>query len=269
MLIMLRNALIWTFCLGVASGIAPPLKATTLEVASDTLSSRRVIRSQILGYGLQFWVYTPPGHESMENLPALYVSDGAWYLRSGQLAALADSMITTGEIEPIVIVFLDARNPDNLDINRRNEQFFCNPRFIDFVRDELVPRIDQNYHTFSDRTARSILGLSFGGLNSACFGLHAHDTFEGIAMQSPAMHPVKTIHQAYADSSRLPIKVFLSSGDHRDNEDRTRRLRDILENKGYPLHYMEVPFAHNWMNWKPLLDDMLTYFYASNATQTN
>jgi enterochelin esterase-like enzyme len=88
-------------------------------------------------------------------------------------------------------------------------------------------------------------------------------------MQSPAMHPVKTIHQAYADSRRLPIKVFLSSGDHRDNEDRTRKLRDILEDKEYPLHYMEVPFAHNWMNWKPLLDDILTYFYASDSTQTN
>lgn len=264
----MRRFILWICFIGGAAGIVMPVQATETAV-TDTLSNRRVIRSQILDYGLQFWVYTPPGHESMDKLPALYVSDGAWYLKRGGLAVIADSMIAIGEIEPLVIVFLDARNPDNLDINRRNEQFFCNPRFIDFVRDELVPRIDRTYHTFSDRTARSILGLSFGGLNSACFGLHAHDTFEGIAMQSPAMHLVKTIHQAYADSRRLPIKVFLSSGDHRDNEDRTRKLRDILEDKEYPLHYMEVPFAHNWMNWKPLLDDILTYFYASDSTQTN
>ena len=230
---------------------------------TDTLSNKRIIRSEVLGYGLQFWVYTPPNHEELSDLPVLYVSDGAWYLRSGELNTLADQMIESGQIEPLIIVFLDARNPDNPNLNRRNEQFFCNQQYVQFYRSELIPRIERNYHARSDREARAILGLSFGGLNSACFGLHANDLFEGIAMQSPAMHPVRYIHEAYADSARMPLNIFLSSGDHRDNEDRTRRLRDILQEKGYPLTYMEVPFAHNWLNWKPLLDDVLLHFYAT------
>jgi len=222
------------------------------------------MRSDALGYSLQYRVYLPAGHESMSDLPSMYVADGQWYIAEGGMRSVLDTLIEEGKIEPVLVVFVDNRNPVNLNENRRNRQFFCNPNYIDFYRDELVPRIDSTYNTRADRSSRGILGLSFGGLNSACFGLYAHDTFEDIAMQSPAMHPVPSIQQAYRDSVGLPLNIFLSSGDRRDNEDRTRHFRDILEDKEYPMKYMEVPFAHNWENWRPLLDDLLLYFYGQD-----
>jgi hypothetical protein len=33
----------------------------------------------------------------------------------------------------VLVVFVDSRNPDNLQQNRRNQQFFCNPRYVDFL----------------------------------------------------------------------------------------------------------------------------------------
>ena len=78
----------------------------------------------------------------------------------------------------------------------------------------------------------------------------ARNSFEGIAMQSPAMHPVATIHDSYAQSEMLPLKIFLSTGSARDNEAQTRKLRDILEEKGYPMEYVEVPYGHSWDNWQ-------------------
>ncbi|MDA1027669.1 MAG: alpha/beta hydrolase-fold protein [Bacteroidetes bacterium] len=229
----------------------------------SSLSDAIRIRSEVLGYNLQYWVYTPSGYDSLEGLPVLFLSDGAWYIDPGQLPALLDKMIEKREIRPIVAVFLDARIPENTSLNRRNGQFFCNQAFIRFYKEELIPTIDKKYKTSANRMGRTTLGLSFGGLNSACFGLHANDVFYGIGMQSPATHPIRTIHSSYADSSRLPINIFLSSGDRDDNETVTRRLRDILIEKGYPLKYLEVPFAHNWDNWKPLLDDFLLHFYGS------
>jgi enterochelin esterase-like enzyme len=237
--------------------------AGAVQAQPSNLTDAIRIRSEVLGYNLQYWVYTPAGYESIEGLPVLFLSDGAWYLDPGELPELIDKMIKDGEIGPIVAVFLDARIPENTSLSRRNAQYFCNPRFIQFYKDEFIPTIEKNYKVQANRVSRTIVGLSFGGLNSACFGLYAHDSFEGIAMQSPATHPIRTIHSAYADSSRLPLNIFLSSGDHDDNEDRTRRFRDILMEKGYPLKYVEVPFAHNWNNWKPLLDDLLVYFYSS------
>ncbi len=221
------------------------------------------IRSEVLGYNLQYWVYTPSGYDSMNGLPVLFLSDGAWYIEPGELPALLDQMIENQEIEPLVAVFLDARIPENVSLSRRTAQYFCNKGFIQFYKEELIPSIDATYKTSANRLGRNILGLSFGGLNSACFGLYAHNTFSGIGMQSPATHPIRTIHSAYSDSTRLPLNIFLSSGDHDDNEAQTRRFRDILIEKGYPIKYLEVEGAHNWDNWKPLLDDFLLYLYGA------
>lgn len=236
------------------------LSAPSFAQPSEVTPSK-LIRSEVLGYTLQYWVYLPPGYDDLDDLPVLFLSDGAWYKETGRMPEVIDSLLAEQLIEPVVAVFLDARIPENVRLNRRNGQFFCNPLYIKFYKEEFIPTIDQTYKTKQDRSARTIAGLSFGGLNSACFGLHAHDVMEGIAMQSPATHPVRTIHQAYKDSVQLPLRIFLSSGDHKDNEARTRTLRDILQEKGYPMKYIEVPFAHNWDNWGPLLDDMLMYYY--------
>ncbi len=110
--------------------------------------------------------------------------------------------------------------------------------------------------------------MSFGGLNSACFGLEAHESFGGIGMQSPAMHPVDDLFSRYRKAPKRDMKIFLSTGTKSDNEGRTRTLKGILQHKGYAIHYVEVPYGHNWNNWGPLLDDALIYFFGTeNSTR--
>ncbi|NNF04969.1 MAG: esterase family protein [Rhodothermales bacterium] len=241
--------------------LLPLIWLFALTPVGGELSGNILISSDALGYDLQYRVYLPAGADSTDALPALYVFDGQWYIDEGRMHETLDSLIERSRIEPVIVVFVDNRAPENLRLNRRNGQFFCNPRYIRFFTDELVPAVDAAWPTRAAADARSVLGLSFGGLAAACFGLHAHDTFSGIAMQSPAMHPVPSMWDAWADSSRLPVRIFLSSGDYNDNEARTRRLRDILSKKRYEMQYVEVPFAHNWMNWRPLLDDVLLFLY--------
>lgn len=233
------------------------------RLISGTLTENERIESEALGYKLQYRVYLPDGFESMSDLPVLYVTDGQWYISDGAMPRVLDRLIGSGEIEPVIAVFVDNRDPDNLKVNRRNRQFFCNKRYADFFSEELVPAIDNKYRTKRDRTGRVILGLSFGGLNSACFGLQASETFEGIAMQSPAMHPVKDLFDRYEKTENLQLNIFLSTGSSNDNEQRTRRFKSILEAKKYRMHYVEVPFGHEWANWGPLIDDVLIYFFDS------
>lgn len=249
------------FLLLVILGFSQQTAAQPSPTQTGTLSANQIIDSEILDYKLQYRVYVPEGYDDLANLPVLYVVDGQWYIGRGEVPQMLDQLIGEGKMEPVIAVFVDNRNPDDLNDNRRNRQFFCNTQYVQFFTDELIPEIDAQYKTAPDRTNRVILGLSFGGLNSACFGLHAHASFEGIAMQSPAMHPVPYIFSAYQDSTRLPIKVFLSSGTQNDNEARTRRLKSILEEKDYNLSYIEVPYGHNWQNWKPLIDDLLLFYF--------
>ena len=108
-----------------------------------------------------------------------------------------------------------------------------------------------------------MLGLSFGALNSACFGLLLPNEFAGIAMQSPASgRHLDVVGELYEKSPVLPLKMFLSVGTRNDNGGAVRRFKRILESKGYDIHYQTVREGHNWKNWGPQLIDVLTTFFS-------
>jgi len=231
--------------------------------AKGTLTDNIRIESKMLGYALQYRVYTPEGIKSTDELPTIYIADGQWYLDSGDMANVLDTEISTGKIKPIIAIFIDNRNPDDLSENRRNQQFFCNQKYAAFYQNELLPNIDHNYPTSSHRKDRVIQGLSFGGYNAACFGLLASKDFSGLSMHSPAnSEMLKELQKVYRKTEKLPLKIFLSFGNKSDNQYEGRRFRNVLKEKGYDLKYIEVRFGHNWRNWAPLLDDSLQWFFA-------
>lgn len=229
--------------------------------ANGTLTSDIRISSESLGYDLQYRVYLPEGAESLEDLPVLYITDGPGYIKQGRVPRVLNRLIKSGRIAPVIAVFVDARDPDDISTNRRNQQFMCNANYLKFFADELIPAIEQAYPAGSDREKRTILGVSFGGLNAACFGLMGHETFSGIGMHSPANHAVPNLLPGYEEAPTLPLKMFLSTGAPNDNTISNRRFRTLLKGKGYSLKYIEVSEGHNWDNWKPLIDDVLLYFY--------
>ena len=232
--------------------------------ANGELSDDIRIPSDVLDYDLQYRVYVPEGMRRNSQLPTLYITDGQWYISRGELPALLDREIAAGNIEPVLVVFVDSRNPDNLQQNRRNQQFFCNPRYVDFFTEELLPTIDKEYATSAVRDDRVILGLSFGGRNSACFGLMAHDSFAGIAMQSPAnSEMVDELRFQYMAQDKHPLKFFMSVGTVNDNTQAGRQLMETLKFQEYDLTYREVNEGHDWDNWGPLLDDVLHTFFST------
>jgi len=228
-----------------------------------TLSDNQQVFSSRLGYALQYRVYRPPGALTGDHLPSLYVTDGQWYIEDGGLKAILDAAIGAGLIKPLLVVFLDSRNPENLEENRRNTEFMCNRDFAGFFADELIPTISRTQPVSMSRDDRVILGASFGGLNSACFGLILPDLFSGIAMQSPASAShIDVVRELYEKNDVLPLKVFLSVGTKHDNTRAVKRFKRSLEHKGYDLTFIKVKKGHDWQNWAPLLDDVLVTFFA-------
>jgi enterochelin esterase-like enzyme len=237
--------------------------ASGIAADEGTLGDNQRIFSTHLGYELQYRVYMPADTPTDHQLPSLYVTDGQWYLDQGGFKRILDEAISTGLIKPVVVIFLDSRNPDNLEENRRNTEFMCNRDFAAFFASELIPTISRQQPVEQSRENRVILGLSFGGLNSACFGLMLPKLFSGIAMQSPASgEHVEVVRKLYEQKDVLPLKMFLSVGTINDNLNDVNRFRHTLERKGYDLTYTKVREGHNWNNWSPLLDDVLLTFFA-------
>ena len=207
------------------------LLVSSIAIADGTLTDDLRISSKVLGYDLQYRVYLPEGHEGLSEHPVMFLTDGHNYLRRGNMDSVLDKLINTDQIEPIIAVFVDPRNPDNLEENRRRRQFLCNEDYLIFYIEELIPAIESNYPVIKNREGRTIMGLSFGGTNAACFGLMGYDIFSGIAMQSPANHPIPNLLPTYQSIPMLPLKIFLSTGTPDDNTRANRDFHDILKTK--------------------------------------
>ncbi len=145
--------------------------------SKGTLSPDRRIDSGILGYTIQYRIYLPDGADTAARLPTIYMTDGQWYLEFGEMVEVLDREIEQGTIEPVAAVFVDSRNPDDLSENRRNQQFMCNQKYVEFFVNELIAEVSAAFPVSDDPRERVIAGLSFGGLNAAVFWHHGRRFF--------------------------------------------------------------------------------------------
>lgn len=239
------------------------LSAFAAAASEGVLGENQRIYSSHLGYEIQYRVYRPANVAADSQLPALYVTDGQMYLAQGNFKAILDKEIDSGKIEPLVVVFVDSRNPENLAENRRTSEFMCNSKYAGFFANELIPAVSREQPVSPSRDERVILGVSFGGLNAACFGLALSELFSGIAMQSPASgEHLDVVRALYEERERLPLKMFISVGSRNDNTGAVKRFDKTLEKKGYDVTFIKVRGTHDWKNWSPLLDDVLLTFFA-------
>jgi enterochelin esterase-like enzyme len=219
------------------------------------------LASEALGYTVDYQIYTPAGYAELDRLPVIYVTDGHEYADPlmGSMVEVLDNLIAAGELRPLLAVFIDPRVDGQ---NLRAEQYVLNPDFVNFVAGELVPLVDRDWATSTDRADRGILGTSLGGLNSAWFALEAEDTFGRVAIQSPAFQAGGgAIISLYEAAPRLDVDIFMSWGTFFDAGPATEQFRAVLDAKGYDYAHVVVNEGHSWGHWRALLDDLLLTFW--------
>jgi len=217
------------------------------------------ISSRHLGYELQYWVYLPA--ERGLPLPELYLTDGQAYLRQGRLVEVLEREIGEGRVAPMAAIFVDSRDPESPQTSRRNREFMCNGDYARFFVDELMPQVAANWTGADAGTRRGLMGVSFGAINSACFGQMLPGVFQVLLLHSPgsAAH-LREIDRLYAASPRTASAVFLSHGGRRDNGAAAKRFARTLRHRGYPLRQLESDGGHDWDQWRPVLGDSLRSF---------
>ncbi|MDW8466111.1 MAG: hypothetical protein RML35_08025 [Chloroherpetonaceae bacterium] len=98
----------------------PSPDVTLRTTQRGQLSDNFRISSLRLGYTVQYRVYTPFGYErGAAQLPTIYVTDGHEYANDamGSMVIVLDNLIAERRIRPVIAVFIDPRNPDNLSQN--------------------------------------------------------------------------------------------------------------------------------------------------------
>lgn len=110
----------------------------------------------------------------------------------------------------------------NPDQETRTRELPPNPKFADFLNDELVPWIRQNYNVTKDPGQVVVAGSSFGGIASVYAGFRHPETFGNILCQSgsfwwaaPKLEPYaepKFLAKEFVKSPTLPLRFYMDAG---------------------------------------------------------
>lgn len=218
-----------------------PCRDTVGEVLSVDIPSTTV------WYTIDAQIYLPPCYEAVDQrYPVLYLihglnfTDDQW-VRLGAPTA-ADDLLADNIIGPMIIVM----PRDRFDAD-----------FEQILLQDVLPYVDANYNTISDRLARAIGGLSRGGGWALHIGLRHPDLFSRIGGHSPAV--------SYDDDGVLvrwvralpkgePLALYLDAGQADSSLGSTMFVDQIFTTAGLDHEIYIRPGAHTeayWTKWTP------------------
>lgn len=211
------------------------------------------VSSETLNYPIDALIYLPPCYDtSGRAYPVLYLIHGLNFTedqweRLG-VAAAADELITSGEIAPLIIVMPRDRLDDRLD-----EAFVT----------DLIPAIDRNYRTLTDREHRAIGGLSRGGAWAIHIGLHYTDRFGRIGAHSPAIFfgDEKNILQwiRRLPEAQIPA-VYIDIGENDSLVHSAYWFDQVLTYSKIEHTYILQPGSHSEKYWSAHVAEYLSFY---------
>lgn len=240
-----------------------PVMIPRENIARGALEKDILFNSKTLGYQVTYSMYYPANYNRQNIYPVLYVTDGYEYLheRMGTMKVILDNLIADGKIKPLLVIFIDHREPVNRSNNRRMMELAMNSRYLDFIADEFIPAIENQHNVSKKREDRGIMGSSMGGLTAAYFAFSRPEVFGLAGIQSPAFWFKPAIYTLCDNPENPPVKIYMSTGTIKDAEEGARKMKIILEKNTCTYQYTETNQGHSWGNFRDTIDDILLYFF--------
>lgn len=221
------------------------------------------------------FVYTPPSYDSdtSSRYPVLYLQHGmgederGWHTQ-GRMAEILDNQIAAGKCVPMIVV-MDNGNCDYIFGARQGEtrdEFGAS--FTPVMLNELIPYIDNNFRTLTDRDNRAMAGLSWGGHETFQTTLYNLDKFSHIGSFSGALFFLaEGLDKAYGgvfgnpdDFNSRVHTLFLGMGTEEGfgSDKISKALSDAGINHTY---YSSEGTHHEWLTWRRCLNEFLPLIF--------
>jgi enterochelin esterase-like enzyme len=216
--------------------------------------------SKSTGISRRAFVYTPPAYEKdqKKRYPVLYLQHGwgedetAWS-NQGCANLIMDNLIAEGKIKPFIIVMTYGMT-NELKFGKIFE-FDIKP-FQTVLVDELIPYVDANFRTLSDRNNRAMAGLSMGGMETKTITLANLDKFSHIGLFSGGTFSMDDVNKTPGFKEKVKL-AFVSFGS-RELEggrgfwggDPKQNAEDLKKAGINSVFYVSPETAHEFLSWR-------------------
>jgi enterochelin esterase-like enzyme len=196
---------------------------TTLLFSVTSTQAGRIVtdslQSKILGTSRTYNIYLPDGYDqnTTQKYPVLYLLHGltddyrAW-VEKGGLQIVADELMGTGEMRPMLIVMPNAGGDLGKEVWNG---YFDMPgwSYEQFFFKEFIPTIEQKYRIQSDKGHRAVSGLSMGGGGSVVYCQHHPEMFSSCYAFSGWLDAGNVTDEMRKDNKKISL-VTVSVHDH-------------------------------------------------------
>jgi len=260
-----------------------PTAVTTLAALSFDIRGtafEQTIHSPILNKNEPYRIYLPPGYNaSGKRYPVLYMLhgysgvDNEW--TDYHLFEIADQLITTGKLGPMIIVLPTGEQEYWVDHANGGLQWGA------YVAKDVVGYIDATYRTIPDHDHRAIGGHSMGGHGSLQIAINYPSVFGIVGAHSPTFRTKKQAPDYFGDEAYFEahdpvslaqssqavfnLKIWVDIG----NQDtgwlpRAQEFHDALASRNVPHQWHILPGDHSALNyWTPNLPQYLQFYSIS------
>ena len=205
----------------------------------------------------RIWIYTPPGYDPQSSVPypLIVAFDGNDYRDTMPLPMVLDTLLASGKSPAFVAVLIDDSTSRVRIADLGNAK-----RMAAFLGLQLIPWVRRGWRVTTDPCLVIITGSSAGGLGAAYAAFTRPDLFGNVWSQSGAFWrgaegsngpPWEWLTTQIKTAPRKEIRFVLDVGEQEDHTtlngagpnflDASRRFRNALEAKGYPVTFTEVP----------------------------
>lgn len=264
----LLTALSLFFCCGnntapetANDSTAPTEAAPTKEVVTKSQYIENQFYSNSMKQNRTIAVYLPANYSSSNTYPVIYGEDGL-VVQSGRYKELLDSLIGSGEIEPVVVaVSYENKNPiPGFRMAYRNAEYVEaiageDPQLTQIYNDhlnyfvqEFIPYIESNYSVAKKREGRIYYGTS----NSADFGLTLSFRKPDLFAEYWCFSPVYSQLWDYKPLA-MPTKYYIDRGSEEEKGDMIiyfANLVDFLRRSGGDVTEWTFQGGHDRAKWR-------------------
>ncbi len=261
---------------GPNSELAMPNFVQPVEIIEKPTTPKgtlQTISTAFDGPNPKIQIYLPTGYDSGKKYRSVYFADGSEYVTLGSATVILDNMIHSGEIEPVIAVFVDPWG------DRANWYNCSRNDYVNFL-DKLVEYIDTNYATNATADARAHVGTSLGGQVSAQVGVSRGNVFKTIGAHSPAWYDEDTtlgfigcgikeqMKNTFTDGSN-GTSWWMTAGSYEQLIwDGVKEMEPYFDKHGVPNQVIYLHEGHSWGAWRHTLDDFFRFWFSNKIIPT-